>query len=132
MKEHHKKQAKQAKKDAATGRSRLKKKQRDSGIPAAWPLKEELNKEIAFHKQRALEVEAARKEARARAREAKLKEEGGGSERGSTSSCCCRRRGCCCRPGEDHRDRREQVPGARHCEVAVLFFWKGGGKGEGR
>jgi nuclear GTP-binding protein len=80
VKEHHKKQAKQAKKDAVTGRSRLKKKQRDAGIPAAWPLKEELNKEIAFHKQRALEVEAARKEARARAREAKLKEEEGGSD----------------------------------------------------
>ena len=68
MKQHHKKLAKKAKQDAKAGKVVLKRK--DPGVPAAWPLKEELTREAALHARRAAEVAEERRTARAAAREA--------------------------------------------------------------
>lgn len=59
VKEHHKKQAKDAKK-----LGRKPKKTKDPGIPAQWPFKQELVKELEWQKERILAAEQQKKEAK--------------------------------------------------------------------
>ena len=68
VKQHHKKLAKKAKQDAKAGK--VFQKRKDPGVPAAWPHKEELAREVALHAKRAAEVADARRVARAAARDA--------------------------------------------------------------
>ena len=74
VKEHHRKIAKKAKKDAKAGIKPHKR--RDPGVPAAWPLKAELATELLAHRARAAQVEAERRAKRAKAKAAE-EEEGG-------------------------------------------------------
>jgi nuclear GTP-binding protein len=64
VREHHKKKRKEEKK-AGKKAPKLK----DPGIPAAWPFKEELIKELAWKRQQILMDEKAKREERKRARE---------------------------------------------------------------
>ena len=59
VKEHHKKKDKEAKK-----LGRKPKKVKDPGIPAQWPFKAELIKEMEWQKQRILNAEQAKKDAK--------------------------------------------------------------------
>lgn len=59
VKEHHKKIAKAAKKSG--NKPKIAK---DPGIPASWPFKEELLKDLEFQKQRILAQEQAKKDAK--------------------------------------------------------------------
>jgi nuclear GTP-binding protein len=59
VKEHHKKQAKVAKKSG-----RKPKGPKDPGIPSQWPFKQELLKELEWEKQRALAEQKRKKEER--------------------------------------------------------------------
>lgn len=58
IKEHHKKKAKELKKKG--GRTKAAK---DLGVPASWPFREQLMKEMAFEKERVEAATLARKEA---------------------------------------------------------------------
>ena len=61
VKEHHRKQSKAQRK---VGGVKKKVAPKDPGIPAQWPFKEELLKELAWEKQRMQADDKARKEAR--------------------------------------------------------------------
>ena len=61
VKEHHRKQSKAQRK---VGGAKKKVAPKDPGIPAQWPFKEELLKELAWEKQRMQADDKARKEAR--------------------------------------------------------------------
>ena len=63
VKEHHKKKEKELKK---SGKKR--KEPKDPGIPAQWPFKEELIKELAWKRQQILMQEKQKREDRKRAR----------------------------------------------------------------
>lgn len=62
VKEHHRKKRKEAKKNGT-----LHKKQKDPGIPNAWPFKEELVQQLKAQKERAAARERARQEAQRQA-----------------------------------------------------------------
>lgn len=59
VKEHHRKKAKEAKK-----LGRKPKKVKDPGIPAQWPFKQELVKELEWQKQQILQKEQQKKDAK--------------------------------------------------------------------
>lgn len=71
VKEHHRKLAKDAKKNGTK-----KTKTKDPGIPNAWPFKEELLKEIEHKNQAVLEEKLKKKEEKAQQRADKRKSEG--------------------------------------------------------
>ena len=66
MKEHHRKKDKEQKKLAKSGKKPREPK--DPGIPADWPFKAELIKELEFKKQQILAKEQAKKDAKKLAR----------------------------------------------------------------
>jgi hypothetical protein len=66
VKEHHKKKAKELRKQVKAGRK--PKAPRDPGIPSQWPFKQELVKELEWQKQRILATEKQKKAERRAAR----------------------------------------------------------------
>ena len=66
VKEHHRKKAKEQKKLAKTGRKPREPK--DPGIPAEWPFKAELIKELEFARHKLLAKEQVKKDAKKLAR----------------------------------------------------------------
>lgn len=66
VKEHHRKKAKEQKKLIKSGQK--PRQQKDPGIPAEWPFKAELMKELEFKRQQILAKEQAKKDAKKLAR----------------------------------------------------------------
>lgn len=66
VKEHHKKKAKELRKQVKAGRK--PKAPKDPGIPSQWPFKQELVKELEWEKQRILATEKQKKAERRAAR----------------------------------------------------------------
>ena len=70
VKQHHQKKAKEEKKNLKAGRK--PKAPKDPGIPAQWPFKEELLKDLEWQKQRILAQEKAKREEKKLKRVSKL------------------------------------------------------------